>query len=133
VRDKVAALLDREILYVEDNLDTGELVRAVLDTLGYATTVVTNVSEAKQIIGTSQHFLLYLIDVRLPDGSGIDLCRWIRQSDSSTPIAVYSANSSYMADAFSAGAQAFVPKSGDIELLESTVLRLAGNNSIVTP
>ncbi len=126
-------MLDRTILYVEDNLDTGELVRAVLNTLGYETTVVTNLSEARERIGASQHFTLYLIDVRLPDGSGIDLCRWIRKSDSTTPIAVYSANPTYMAEALSAGAQAFVPKSGDIELLESTVQRLAGNNSTVRP
>ncbi len=125
--------MDRTILYVEDNLDTGELVRAVLNTLGYETTVVTNLSEARERIGASQHFTLYLIDVRLPDGSGIDLCRWIRKSDSTTPIAVYSANPTYMAEALSAGAQAFVPKSGDIELLESTVQRLAGNNSTVRP
>ena len=123
---------DREILYVEDNLDTGELVRVVLGTLGYDTIVAGNVSEAKQLIHANQ-YLMFLIDVRLPDGSGLDLCRWIRESNSKTPIAVYSANSSYMADAISAGAQAFIPKSGDIELLESTVQRLAGNNSTVTP
>jgi len=119
---------DRSILYVEDNLDTGELVRAVLGSLGYETTIATNVSEAKQVINTSQ-FLLFLIDVRLPDGSGIDLCRWIRKADSSTPIAVYSANPTCMADALSAGAQAFIPKSGDIELLESTVQRLTTQHS----
>lgn len=122
--------VDRGILYVEDNFDTGEMVKAVLSTLGYDTTVATNVSDAKQLI-RSNRFMLFLIDVRLPDGSGIDLCRWIRESAISTPIAVYSANPSYMAEAMSAGAQAFIPKSGDIDLLESTVRRLAGNGSTV--
>ena len=122
----------REILYVEDSLDTGELVKAVLGTLGYDTTVAVNVSDAKKLIHANS-YTLFLIDVRLPDGSGIDLCRWIRESNLRTPIAVYSANPSYMAEALSAGAQAFVTKSGDIELLESTVQRLAGNNSKVTP
>ena len=116
----------RSILYVEDSVDTGELVKAVLNTIGYDTTVAVNVSEAKQLI-SANHFLLFLIDVCLPDGSGIDLCRWIRESEISTPIAVYSANSAYMLDALSAGAQAFIPKSGDIDLLESTVQRLAQN------
>ena len=120
----------RSILYVEDNPDTGEMVKAVLSTIGYNTTVATNVSEAKQLI-LMNRFLLFLIDVRLPDGSGIDLCRWIRKSEISTPIAVYSANPSYMAEALSAGAQAFIPKSGDIDLLESTVQGLAGSGSTV--
>jgi DNA-binding response OmpR family regulator len=122
---QVDALIDRPILYIEDDLDTGELVREILSALGYEINVVTNVAKAKEVIDTDQRFLMYLLDIRLPDGNGIDLCRWIRESDSATPIAFYSANPSYSAEAFSAGAQAFVPKSGDIELLESTVQRLA--------
>jgi two-component system, NtrC family, response regulator PilR len=121
-----SAASDKKILYVEDNLDTSELVKAVLNGLGYDTSVAPNISEAKQVILKSP-FLMFLIDVRLPDGSGIDLCRWIRESDKSTPIAVYSANPTYVTEALSAGAQAFVPKSADIDLLESTVLRLTKN------
>jgi len=125
-------LVDREILYVEDSFDPGELVKVILGSLGFDTTVAANLSEAMKLIHAN-HYALFLIDVRLPDGSGIDLCRWIRESDVQTPIAVYSANPSYMAEAMSAGAQAFIPKSGDIELLELTVQRLVGNNSAVIP
>jgi len=125
-------LVDREILYVEDSFDTGELVKVILASLGFDTTVAANLSDARKLIDANR-YALFLIDVRLPDGNGLDLCRWIRQSNSQTPIAVYSANPSYMAEAMSAGAQAFIPKSGDIELLELTVQRLVQNNTAVIP
>jgi CheY-like chemotaxis protein len=109
------------ILCVEDALVTGLLVKTVCDCLGYKIVVTTRICEAKELIRAPRRFLMYLLDVCLPDGNGIDLCRWIRESDSSTPIILCSATPSYL----HAGAQAFVSKSGNIEVLESTIRRLA--------
>jgi DNA-binding response OmpR family regulator len=117
-------LLDRKILYVEDNFVTGELVRAIVEHLGYEAIVAPTVFDAKEMINAPLLFLMYLLDVRLPDGSGIDLCRTIRESDATTPIVIYSANAGYRGEALAAGAQEFVPKSGDTRLLETTIRRL---------
>jgi len=59
-----------------------------------------------------QKFDLFLLDSRLPDGSGIDLCVRIRQFDAHTPIVFYSA-AAYDADktmALAAGAQGYLTK-----------------------
>ena len=59
-----------------------------------------------------QKFDLFLLDSRLPDGSGIDLCKGIRQLDVHTPIIFHSA-AAYDADktmALAAGAQGYLTK-----------------------
>jgi len=60
----------------------------------------------------SQEFDLYLLDSWLPDGSGLDLCRLIREFDKETPILFYSA-AAYEIDrveAIRSGAQAYLIK-----------------------
>jgi len=60
----------------------------------------------------SQHFDLYLLDSWLPDGSGLDLCKQIREFDQATPIVFYSA-AAYEIDrdqALLSGAQAYLVK-----------------------
>jgi DNA-binding response OmpR family regulator len=57
-------------------------------------------------------FDLFLLDSWLPDGSGIDLCKAIRQIDAHTPIIFYSA-AAYEDDkvlAIGAGAQGYLTK-----------------------
>ena len=59
-----------------------------------------------------QAFDLFLLDSRLPDGSGIDLCKRIRQFNLQTPIIFFSA-AAYEADktmALDAGAQGYLTK-----------------------
>ena len=53
---------------------------------------------------------LYLLDVNLPDGSGIDLCDQIRARGGTAPIVVYSVDDSNEIPAMQAGANALVPK-----------------------
>ena len=55
---------------------------------------------------------LYLLDSWLPDGSGLDLCRKIREFDEHTPILFYSA-AAYEIDrelALNSGAQGYLTK-----------------------
>ena len=47
--------------------------------------------ESGVALAGSQKFDLYLLDSWLPDGSGLDLCRQIREFDKATPIIFYSA------------------------------------------
>src|SRR5262249_46363983 len=57
-------------------------------------------------------FDLYILDNWLPDGSGVGLCRLIREFDPQTPILFYSA-AAYLRDkqeALRAGAQAYFVK-----------------------
>jgi DNA-binding response OmpR family regulator len=99
------------VLYIEDHEDTRELVRLVLEQRSYE--VITGASiESGIALAGSQEFDLYLLDSWLPDGSGLDLCRKIREFDKATPILFYSA-AAYEIDkdqAINSGAQAYLIK-----------------------
>ena len=99
------------VLYIEEHEDTRELVTLVLQQRSYE--VVTGSTIASGVaLAASQPFDLYLLDSWLPDGSGLDLCKQIREFDKSTPILFYSA-AAYEIDrdhALRCGAQAYLTK-----------------------
>ncbi len=99
------------VLYIEDHEDTRELVTLVLEQRRFE--VVTGSTIKGGIaLASSQDFDLYLLDSWLPDGSGLDLCRQIREFDKTTPILFYSA-AAYEIDkrqAINSGAQAYLIK-----------------------
>jgi|SRR6185503_11661481 len=99
------------VLYIEDHEDTRELVALVLEQKSIevvtGSTIKTGVT-----LAVSEEFDLYLLDSWLPDGSGLDLCRKIREFDKATPILFYSAAAYEMdrAEAIKSGAQAYLIK-----------------------
>jgi len=99
------------ILYIEDHDDTREMITLVLNQKGFQ--VVTGSTVARGIeLSESAEFDLYLLDSWLPDGSGLELCRKIRDFNQNTPILFYSA-AAYDADrnlALESGAQAYLIK-----------------------
>jgi DNA-binding response OmpR family regulator len=99
------------VLYIEDHEDTRELVTLVLEQRSYQVVTGSTIQSGVALAG-SQHFDLYLLDSWLPDGSGLDLCKRIREFDKSTPILFYSA-AAYEIDrdlAINSGAQAYLIK-----------------------
>lgn len=101
----------RRILYIEDHDDTRELVTLLLVQKSYEVITGTTIESGVALAGAGA-FDLYLLDSWLPDGSGLDLCKQIRQFDKTTPILFYSA-AAYAADselALKSGAQAYLVK-----------------------
>ena len=99
------------VLYIEDHEDTRELVTLVLEQRRYVVVTGSTIKTGIELAG-SQNFDLYLLDSWLPDGSGLDLCRQIREFDKVTPILFYSA-AAYEIDkdqAMNSGAQAYLIK-----------------------
>jgi DNA-binding response OmpR family regulator len=113
---------DRSILCVEDDLDTCELMRLSLGLSGYKVEAAHSVKDALRK-ARGEHYSLYSIDTNLPDGSGVELCRKIREFDSTTPIIFYSAAAfpAQIAKAMYAGAQAYLVKPTDPEVLTKTI------------
>lgn len=99
------------VLYIEDHEDTRELVTLVLEQK--CLEVVTGSTiQSGVVLARAQKFDLYLLDSWLPDGSGLELCRRIREFDKATPIIFYSA-AAYESDrveAIRSGAQAYLIK-----------------------
>lgn len=101
----------QRILYIEDHDDTREMISLVLHQHSYEV-VTESTIKSGVALASQEAFDLYLLDSWLPDGSGIDLCRQIREFDQSTPILFYSA-AAYEADresALDSGAQAYLVK-----------------------
>src|SRR5688572_8665838 len=99
------------VLYIEDHDDTRELVTIVLEQRRFEV-VTGSTIKSGVALANSQEFDLYLLDSWLPDGSGLDLCRQIREFDPATPIVFYSA-AAYEIDrdlAIKSGAQAYLIK-----------------------
>ena len=99
------------VLYIEDHADTRELVTLVLEQRSYDVVTGATIESGLALAG-SQRFDLYLLDSWLPDGSGLDLCRQIREFDKATPILFYSAAAYEIdrAEAIESGAQAYLVK-----------------------
>ena len=99
------------VLYIEDHEDTRELVTLVLEQRSYEVVTGSTIESGVTLAG-SQQFDLYLLDSWLPDGSGLELCKRIRQFDKATPILFYSA-AAFETDrdqALKSGAQAYLIK-----------------------
>jgi len=99
------------VLYIEDHEDTRELVTLVLEQRSIEVVSGSTIERGVALAG-SQQFDLYLLDSWLPDGSGLDLCRQIREFDKATPILFYSAAAYEIdrAQAMNCGAQAYLIK-----------------------
>jgi len=60
----------------------------------------------------SGHFNLYLLETRLPDGDGFELCRLMRELTPNTPIVFYSGDAGeiYRQRGLAAGADVYLAK-----------------------
>jgi len=77
-------------------------------------------------LAQANRFDLYMLDNWIDGGSGIALCKKLREFDAATPILFYSgaAYESDKQEAFASGAQEYLTKPVDNDQLVETVLRL---------
>ena len=110
----------RRILCVDDNEDNSSMLTVLLGLSSYDAVAAGSIEEALRL-AQSEHFDLYILDKRFPDGTGFNLCQEIRQLHPDTPVIFYSgdAYSSDLDEGFSAGAQDYVVKPDIDKLLES--------------
>ena len=73
----------------------------------------------------AEQFDLYLLDTRFPEGSGLDLCKQLREFSPQTPIVFYSGNAGEpdKAKGLAAGADAYLVKP-DSDTVAATIFRL---------
>jgi two-component system response regulator PilR (NtrC family) len=77
-------------LVVDDEADIRELLVITLDRMGIAADSACNVADAKHLL-VQNTYALCLTDMRLPDGSGLDLVQLIGSQYSGLPVAVITA------------------------------------------
>ena len=93
----------------------------------YQVVLAENYEEAL-LLARVMRFDVYIMDNWMPGGSGVELCRKVREFDPTTPIIFYSgaAYDSDKREAFAAGAQAYLTKPVDNDTLILTVAQVVG-------
>ena len=80
-----------KILVVEDNKSIIESLEYLLNKEGFETIIVNSKNQAKSYIENND-FDLFLLDVELPDGTGFEICKYLREY-TEKPIIFISARS----------------------------------------
>ncbi|MFO7592872.1 MAG: sigma-54 dependent transcriptional regulator, partial [Pseudomonadota bacterium] len=122
------------ILIVDDEPDIRELLALTLSRMQLQCKEAETLKEAHELL--AQHrFDLCLTDMRLPDGSGIDLIRTLQQSHPDTPVAMITAhgNMNSAIEALKAGAFDFLNKPVDLQTLRDLVNTALRLNETETP
>lgn len=112
---------NRRILFVDDHPDIQAMLTTLLGRSGHDVVGVDNPLSAL-VFARDQAFDLFILDKLFMSGTGIDLCRRIREFDPLTPIVFFSGDGREAAryESINAGAQAYVTKP-DIDGLLSVV------------
>ncbi len=81
----------KHILLLEDDAALGQGIRYALENDGVQVVLCTALAQAQGIL-PGRDFDLLILDVNLPDGSGLDLLRDVRRRHSRVPVILLTAN-----------------------------------------
>jgi two-component system response regulator AtoC len=133
---KIAAMevptLEKQVLIVEDEIVFAKAVKKQLQRAGYKSEIAGDLATAREKF-ESQSPDLVLLDMRLPDGSGLDFLETIKKgNDSNTAVLVMSAYGE-LEDAVSAmklGASDYLKKPVDLDELLINVEKVLDKNEL---
>ena len=113
-----------QILCVDDHADTSEMLKLLLSNEDVEVMTAVTMEEALELVKTKS-FDLYVLDKRLPDGSGLDLCRKLTRLTPNVPCMFYTGDAYevHRQQALEAGADGYVAKP-DIDRLIEVVHKL---------
>lgn len=113
-----------KILIIDDEDDIRLLYRKELEFNGYQTVAASTEDQAK-VMFLQGGIDLVILDIKLTtNDGGIDLLRWIRETESTMPIILNSAYPHYKADFGTWLANEYLVKSGDLKELTTAVAKL---------
>jgi DNA-binding NtrC family response regulator len=117
-------MADRQILVVDDERDTCELLEMALSREGFAVTASTSAAEALELVAT-RDFDLVLTDLSMPEMGGLELCERVLGTRPGVPVVVITGQGSLETaiGAMRAGAYDFITKPVDPKVLVVTVQR----------
>jgi len=114
------------ILLIEDDAVLGEAVRDYVAGLGHAVDWVQTLEDARAVAGTVAYDLI-LLDLRLPDGSGLDLLRDLRNGGGGAPVIILTAHDqiSDRIEGLNSGADDYLVKPFNLGELGARMLAVA--------
>ncbi len=121
------------VLVIDDEPDICELLSITLKRMDIDSRTAPDLGTGRELLAT-EAFDLCLTDMKLPDGSGLDLVEWMQAHVPQVPVAVITAhgNVESAVKALKVGAFDFVSKPLDLQDLRklvSTALRLRGRSA----
>jgi two-component system nitrogen regulation response regulator NtrX len=108
-------MASKRVLIVDDEENIGRSLRMILEREGYAVNVCKSVAEFRRH-PDAQRADAYLLDMKLPDGNGIDLLKVVKQNGASAPAIMISGHGT-IADAVEA------TRAGAFDFLEKPLSR----------
>jgi two-component system response regulator PilR (NtrC family) len=117
---------------VDDHHDTSEMLELLLAKEDYEVDTAATMQEAC-ILASQKEYDLFVLDRRLPDASGVELCGKLQQLSPGVPCIFYTGDAYelHRLEAIAAGAAAYVAKP-DIEGLIDAVQKLLANSACAT-
>jgi two-component system response regulator PilR (NtrC family) len=121
-REQVRGVISRTVLIVDDEEDILELLELTLLKMGLDVERAASVKEAIKKVKEGS-FDLCLTDMRLPDGDGLELLKFVSESGQDLPVAVITAhgNTENAVAALKAGAFDYLAKPVSLEQLRTLV------------
>lgn len=113
------------LLLVEDDAALARALVQGLHLQGYTVEAVGTAEEARHALAVRSYDAL-ILDLRLPDGHGLDLCRWVRQQGLELPILILTAldEPQTIVEGLDAGADDYVVKPVDLDVLAARLRAL---------
>lgn len=114
--------MSKKILIVDDEPDIRELLEMTITNLGYECICAENFTLGLEYLKKDK-FVLCLTDMRLPDGDGINLVRYIQKAKPELPVAVITAygNVEDAVNTLKAGAFDYVSKPIRLDVLKKLI------------
>ena len=106
------------ILVIDDEADIRESLETLLSLEGYSVELAQSANEGLRKVESGNYDLI-LLDLMMPDRSGMEVLREVRQRDRETPIFMLTAYGSVerAVEALKLGANDFIPKVGENDKL----------------
>ncbi len=110
------------ILIVDDDSQSLEVLVRVLRRDGYHTVIASDGYTALEAARTYP-IDIAIVDFNLPDATGAQVLRQIRQFHPSVPVLIMSADEQNLLPALEAGANSFIPKPINLSVLRNAIAR----------
>ncbi len=123
---------EKKILIVDDDLNLHRLIGRFFSYNGYITETASDCATAKIKLKTFCPDLV-ISDINLPDDTGINLCKEMRQTNIIIVMLSSMTDNSYILEAFAQGADDYITKPFDLQILKAKIealfRRKSSNNS----
>lgn len=110
----------KKILIIDDDLTLHSLIGRFLAYNGYSTEVAADCASARKKFREFQPDLV-ISDINLPDDTGLNLCEEMRQNDVMIMMLSSMTDNNYVLEAFAKGADDYITKPFDLQILKARV------------